>query len=72
MNLVHALYPYTLVAANTVIGWVFYAVLNVEFGILFISVGLLVFLSVVGRTALRTAQASQFTPGTVERQSTRR
>jgi hypothetical protein len=71
MNLVHALYPYALAAMNTAIGWLSYTILHVELGILFICIGLLVFLAVVGRTALRMSHATQLTAGTVERQSTR-
>jgi predicted RND superfamily exporter protein len=72
MNLVHALYPYVLAAVNTAIGWLSFTVLDIEFGVLFISIGLLVFLAVVGRTALRITRAAQLVTGTVERQSSRR
>jgi hypothetical protein len=72
MNLVHALYPYALAVMNTAIGWLSFTVLNIELGVLFISIGLLVFLAVVGRTALRITQAAQLMTGTVERQSSRR
>jgi hypothetical protein len=72
MNLFHALYPYALAAVNTAVGWLSYTVLNVEFGLLFICIGLLVFLAVVSRTALRITHVAQFTPETVERQFPRR
>lgn len=72
MNLVHALYPYALAVMNTAIGWLSYTVLNIEFGVLFISIGLLVFLAVIGRTALRLTQAGLLEARAFERQSTRR
>jgi len=53
MNLVQTLYPYVLAAINTGIGWLSYTFLNLDFGVLFMIIGLLVFFAVVGRSVLR-------------------
>lgn len=53
MTLAHALYPYALAAVNVAVGWLSYTRLAPDFGILFLTIGLLVFLAGVGRTARR-------------------
>ena len=53
MNLVQTFYPYVLAVINTGIGWLSYTLPNLDFGLVFLIIGLLVFIAVVGRTVLR-------------------
>lgn len=55
MNLLQVLYPYALAAMNLGIGWLSVAVLEFQFGVLFVGIGVLVFGAVVGRTVERFA-----------------
>ncbi|GAA3880627.1 hypothetical protein GCM10022627_37090 [Haloarcula argentinensis] len=55
MNLLQGLYPYVLAAMNLGIGWLSVAILEFQFGVLFVGIGVLVFGAVVGRTVERFA-----------------
>ena len=55
MNLLQALYPCALAAMNLGIGWLSVAVLEFQFGVLFVGIGVLVFGAVVGQTVVRFA-----------------
>lgn len=57
MSILRSLYPYGLAAANVAVGWLLYDVLNSNLGVLLVTVGAVILLTVV-HDRLRTRSSS--------------